>query len=64
MTLPRVPSTSGRDPCLIGMPVPRNWYANLRANSRFVVHLKHGVTACDREAGRRTDTAARDRRDP
>lgn len=30
---------------LTGMPVPRGWYANLRANPRFVVHLKHGVTA-------------------
>jgi F420H(2)-dependent quinone reductase len=30
---------------LTGMPVPRNWYANLPANPRFVVHLKHGVTA-------------------
>jgi deazaflavin-dependent oxidoreductase (nitroreductase family) len=30
---------------LTGMPVPRSWYANLRANPRFVVHLKYGVTA-------------------
>ncbi|WP_371547110.1 nitroreductase family deazaflavin-dependent oxidoreductase [Streptomyces sp. NBC_00554] len=30
---------------LTGVPGPRNWYANLRANPRFVVHLKHGVTA-------------------
>ncbi|MEU5563517.1 nitroreductase family deazaflavin-dependent oxidoreductase [Micromonospora musae] len=30
---------------LTGMPVPRSWYANLRANPRFVVHLKHGVKA-------------------
>jgi deazaflavin-dependent oxidoreductase (nitroreductase family) len=30
---------------LTGMPGPRNWYANLRAQPRFVVHLKHGVTA-------------------
>ena len=30
---------------LTGMPGPRGWYANLRANPRFVVHLKHGVTA-------------------
>src|ERR1700754_2062408 len=30
---------------LTGMPVPRSWYANLRANPRFVVHPKHGVTA-------------------
>ncbi|MEV1332490.1 nitroreductase/quinone reductase family protein [Micromonospora costi] len=30
---------------LSGMPGPRGWYANLRANPRFVVHLKHGVKA-------------------
>jgi hypothetical protein len=30
---------------LTGMPVPRSWYANVRAHPRFVVHLKHGVTA-------------------
>ena len=30
---------------LTGVPGPRGWYANLRANPRFVVHLKHGVTA-------------------
>jgi deazaflavin-dependent oxidoreductase (nitroreductase family) len=30
---------------LSGMPVARSWYANLRANPKFVVHLKHGVTA-------------------
>jgi deazaflavin-dependent oxidoreductase (nitroreductase family) len=30
---------------LTGMPVARSWFANLRANPRFVVHLKHGVTA-------------------
>ncbi|SRX94749.1 nitroreductase family deazaflavin-dependent oxidoreductase [Mycobacterium shimoidei] len=30
---------------LTGMPVHRDWYANLQANPRFVVHLKHGVTA-------------------
>jgi len=30
---------------LTGMPVPRSWYANLRANPRFIVHLKHGVRA-------------------
>ena len=30
---------------ITGMPVPRSWYANLRANPRFIVHLKHGVTA-------------------
>ncbi|NEA36643.1 nitroreductase/quinone reductase family protein [Streptomyces sp. SID13031] len=30
---------------LTGTPGPRNWYANLRAHPRFIVHLKHGVTA-------------------
>jgi deazaflavin-dependent oxidoreductase (nitroreductase family) len=30
---------------LTGVPGPRGWYANLRANPRFTVHLKHGVTA-------------------
>jgi deazaflavin-dependent oxidoreductase (nitroreductase family) len=30
---------------LSGVPGPRNWYANLQADPRFVVHLKHGVTA-------------------
>jgi deazaflavin-dependent oxidoreductase (nitroreductase family) len=30
---------------LTGMPQPRSWYANLRANPRFIVHLKHGVIA-------------------
>jgi deazaflavin-dependent oxidoreductase (nitroreductase family) len=30
---------------LTGVPGSRHWYANLRANPRFVVHLKHGVTA-------------------
>ena len=30
---------------ITGMPGPRNWYANLRAHPRFIVHLKHGVTA-------------------
>jgi deazaflavin-dependent oxidoreductase (nitroreductase family) len=30
---------------LTGMPGARSWYANLRANPRFIVHLKHGVTA-------------------
>jgi deazaflavin-dependent oxidoreductase (nitroreductase family) len=28
-----------------GIPRPRSWYANVRANPRFIVHLKHGVTA-------------------
>jgi deazaflavin-dependent oxidoreductase (nitroreductase family) len=30
---------------LTGTPGPRDWYANLRANPRFAVHLKHEVTA-------------------
>jgi deazaflavin-dependent oxidoreductase (nitroreductase family) len=30
---------------LTGMPGPRSWYANVRANPRVIVHLKHGVTA-------------------
>jgi deazaflavin-dependent oxidoreductase (nitroreductase family) len=30
---------------LTGMPFPRSWYANVRASPRFIVHLKHGVTA-------------------
>lgn len=30
---------------LTGMPFPRSWYANVRANPGFIVHLKHGVTA-------------------
>jgi hypothetical protein len=31
---------------LTGMPTPpRSWHANLRAHPKFIVHLKHGVTA-------------------
>ena len=30
---------------LTGVPVPRSWYANLRKNPRFVVHVKRGVRA-------------------
>lgn len=30
---------------ITGMPVPRSWYANLRANPRFTVHLKHAIRA-------------------
>jgi deazaflavin-dependent oxidoreductase (nitroreductase family) len=30
---------------LTGVPGPRDWYANVRAQPRFTVHLKHGVTA-------------------
>ena len=28
---------------ITGVPGPRAWYANLRANPGFTVHLKHGV---------------------
>jgi hypothetical protein len=30
---------------LTGVPGPRGWYANVLAHPRFIVHLKHGVTA-------------------
>jgi deazaflavin-dependent oxidoreductase (nitroreductase family) len=30
---------------LTGSPGRRDWYANLRANAEFTVHLKHGVQA-------------------
>ena len=30
---------------LTGSPGRRDWYANLRANPDFTVHLKHGVQA-------------------
>ena len=30
---------------LTGTPGRRDWYANLRANPDFTVHLKHGVQA-------------------
>jgi hypothetical protein len=30
---------------LTGVPGRRGWYANLLANPRFIVHLKHGVGA-------------------
>ncbi|MEV0066677.1 nitroreductase/quinone reductase family protein [Amycolatopsis sp. NPDC050768] len=30
---------------LTGMPAARSWYANVLANPRFTVHLKHGVQA-------------------
>lgn len=46
---------------LTGMPVPRNWYANLRANPRFVVHLKHGVTVDLPATARPVDEATRRR---
>jgi deazaflavin-dependent oxidoreductase (nitroreductase family) len=53
---------------LSGMPVRRSWYANLRANPQFVVHLKHGVSAelpatavpVDEETRRRVITAVVD----
>jgi deazaflavin-dependent oxidoreductase (nitroreductase family) len=56
---------------LTGMPVPRSWYANLCANPRFVVHLKHGVKAdlpataapVDAETRRRVITAVLDLQD-
>jgi deazaflavin-dependent oxidoreductase (nitroreductase family) len=51
-----------------GVPGRRNWYANVRAHSRFIVHLKHGVTAdlsatalpVDEATRRRVITAALD----
>jgi hypothetical protein len=30
---------------LTGMPGPRSWHANPRAHPRFIVHLRHAVTA-------------------
>jgi deazaflavin-dependent oxidoreductase (nitroreductase family) len=55
---------------LTGMPYPpRSWYANVRANPRFTVHLKRGVTADlpatavpvdDEETRRRVITAVLD----
>jgi deazaflavin-dependent oxidoreductase (nitroreductase family) len=30
---------------ITGMPVPRSWYANVRAHPQFIVHLKHGIVA-------------------
>lgn len=53
---------------ITGMPGPRSWYANLRAHPRFIVHLKHGVTAdlpataapVDEPARRRVITAVLD----
>ena len=29
---------------ITGVPGPRGWHANLRADPRFTVHLKHGAT--------------------
>jgi hypothetical protein len=53
------------------MPRPHGWYANMRANPRFTVHLKHGVTAdlpaiarpIDEPTRRRVITAALDLQD-
>jgi deazaflavin-dependent oxidoreductase (nitroreductase family) len=46
---------------LSGVPGPRNWYANLQADPRFVVHLKHGVTADLPATARPVDEATRRR---
>jgi deazaflavin-dependent oxidoreductase (nitroreductase family) len=46
---------------LTGTPVPRNWYANLRAHPRFTVHLKHGITADLRATARPVDEPTRRR---
>jgi deazaflavin-dependent oxidoreductase (nitroreductase family) len=46
---------------LTGMPAPRSWYANLRAHPRFIVHLKHGVTADLPATARPVDEATRRR---
>ncbi|WP_433277922.1 nitroreductase/quinone reductase family protein [Pseudonocardia xinjiangensis] len=46
---------------LTGMPVPRSWYANLRADPRFVVHLKHGVRADLPATARPVDESTRRR---
>ena len=53
---------------ITGLPGPRSWYANLRADPRFIVHLKHGVTAdlpatarpVDEQTRRRVITAVLD----
>jgi deazaflavin-dependent oxidoreductase (nitroreductase family) len=44
---------------LTGMPMPRGWYANLRAHPRFIVHLKHGVRADLRATAEPVDDAIR-----
>ncbi|MFF2127610.1 nitroreductase family deazaflavin-dependent oxidoreductase [Streptomyces olivochromogenes] len=46
---------------LSGVPGPRNWYANLQANPRFVVHLKHRVTADLPATAKPVDEATRRR---
>jgi deazaflavin-dependent oxidoreductase (nitroreductase family) len=53
---------------ITGVPGPRSWYANLRADPRFTLHLKHGVTAdlpatarpVDEQTRRRVITAVLD----
>jgi deazaflavin-dependent oxidoreductase (nitroreductase family) len=40
-------------------PGPRGWFANLRANPRFTVHLKHGITADLPATARFVDEATR-----
>ena len=49
---------------IAGVPGPRDWYANLRAHPRFLVHLKHGVTADLPATATPVDPAAGDHRDP
>ena len=44
-----------------GMPGPRDWYANLKANPNFTFHLKRGVSA-DLPARARAITDAGERR--
>ena len=40
---------------LTGMPAPRSWYANLRANPQFIVHLSTGSRpTCPRPRDRST----------
>jgi deazaflavin-dependent oxidoreductase (nitroreductase family) len=46
---------------LTGVPGPRGWYANLRANPGFTVHLKNGVTADLPATARPVDEATRRR---
>ncbi|MFC9650257.1 MULTISPECIES: nitroreductase/quinone reductase family protein [unclassified Streptomyces] len=46
---------------LSGVPGPRNWYANLRADPRFVVHLKHKVIADLPATAKPVDEATRRR---
>lgn len=46
---------------LTGMPSPRSWYANVRANPRFILHLKNGVTADLAATAAPVDEATRQR---